>query len=402
MSKIEPTIRSSFFGLQAQTTNFPLGIEISHAKGVYLYQTNGKPLIDLISGISVSNVGHGNPEVLKAIISQAEKHLHTMVYGELIESAPALLAQALYATLPQHLDNIYFVNSGSEALEGALKLAKRFTQRPNIVSCFNAYHGSSIGALSVGGSAEFKSGYYPIVPGTRRINFGSEEELSAIDHTTAAIVIETIQGEAGVREASQSYWFALKKRCAETGTLLILDEIQAGVGRTGKFWAFQHYGICPDILVTAKGLGAGMPLGAFIAPKAIMQSLAENPILGHITTFGGHPVSCAAALAGLKIIQENNLLASIPAKVEAFISELQGLSSIKEIRAKGFLMAIEVDSFDTVKAVIDEAIENGILTDWFLFNNKSVRVAPPLTITEEELRAAGKILRSAILKFENN
>ncbi|WP_339903311.1 aspartate aminotransferase family protein, partial [uncultured Cyclobacterium sp.] len=289
--------RQLFLSHLAQTTDFPLLIEIEKAEGIYMFGPNGEKYMDLISGIGVSNIGHRHPKVLEAIHKQLDKYLHLMVYGEYVQQPQSLLAQALVNTLPESLDNVYLVNSGSEAIEGALKLAKRYNNRREIISCVDAYHGSSHGALSVGGNEIFKRAYRPLLPGVRNIQYGDKEQLKYISTATSAIILETIQGEAGIRVADKQYFKALRERCDKTGTLLILDEVQAGFGRTGKFWAFEHFGIIPDIVVCAKGMGGGMPIGAFIAPKEIMEVFKDNPLLGHITTFGGHPVSAAASLA---------------------------------------------------------------------------------------------------------
>jgi acetylornithine/succinyldiaminopimelate/putrescine aminotransferase len=297
--------------------------------------------------------------------------------------------------LPSPLDNVYFTNSGSEAIEGAMKLAKRFTRRTDLVSCVNAYHGSSQGALSVSGSELFKRAYRPLLPGIRQIRFNEPEDLQWITERTAGVLVETIQGEAGVRIPNQAYMQALRARCSQTGALLILDEIQAGFGRTGTLFAFEQYGIVPDILVCAKGMGGGMPIGAFIAPQAIMAVLKENPILGHITTFGGHPISCAASLATLEVILENDLLPSIRAK-EGLFRELLVHPAIRSIRSRGLLMAVEFESFSVLKPIIDRAIEQGVLTDWFLYCDHAMRIAPPLTITETEIREACQLILSSI------
>ncbi|WP_209332488.1 aspartate aminotransferase family protein [Lunatimonas salinarum] len=387
--------RQLFLQHLAQTTDFPLAIEIERAEGVYLYGPKGQRYMDLISGIGVSNVGHRHPKVVQAIQDQLNKYLHLMVYGEYIQTPQTLLAKALCDTLPNHLDNVYLVNSGSEAVEGALKLAKRHTNRREIISCVDAYHGSSHGSLSVGGNERFKRAYRPLLPGISHIPFGDEKYLDRITTETAAIIVETIQGEAGVRIPEQSYLQALRKRCNETGTLLILDEIQAGFGRTGTFWAFEQYGISPDILVCAKGMGGGMPIAAFIASRDIMGSLKNNPLLGHITTFGGHPISAAASLATIKIIHEEKLAEQVPEKASLF-RELLIHPHIKSFRHKGLMMALEFESFQILKPVIDEAIRRGVITDWFLFCDDSMRIAPPLTITEEEITAACTILLEAI------
>ncbi len=378
----------------AQTTQFPLQLEIDRAEGIYMYDPSGKAYIDLISGISVSNVGHRHPKVIDAIRQQLDRYMHLMVYGELVQSPQVQLARAITDTLPAPLDQVYLVNSGSEAIEGALKLAKRYTDRAEILSCRNAYHGSSAGALSAGGNEIFKQNYRPLIPGHRHIPFNSKEALDQITERTAAFLVETIQGEAGVVIPDEDYFKAVRKRCDETGTLLILDEIQAGFGRTGKFWAFEHYGITPDILTSAKGMGGGMPIGCFISSKEIMQTLTENPILGHITTFGGHPVSAAASLATLRIIHDEGLMNEIPVKEKLF-KELLNHPQIRTVRGKGMLLAVEFDSFERLKKIIDKAIEWGLLTDWFLFCDNAMRIAPPLTITENEIgKACGLIVKA--------
>jgi len=383
--------RQLFLNHVAQTSDFPLQLEILSAKGVYLHGRKGKKYIDLISGIGVSNVGHRHLKVVNAINRQLRKYLHVMVYGEFIQSPQTRLAKALSDSLPQKLDNVFFVNSGSEAIEGALKLAKRHTGRVEIVSCFDAYHGATHGALSIGGGEAYKQNFRPLLPGIKQVRFGVEEELKKITSKTAAFVLETVQGEAGVRTASKQYFEAVRRRCDETGTLLILDEIQCGAGRTGKLWAFEHYGIVPDIMTIAKGVGGGMPIGAFISSQEIMSCLKNNPILGHITTFGGHPVCCSAALATLQAIQDEKLLDKVEAKAE-LIKKLLVHPKIKSIRNKGLMMAVEFGSFDTLKPIIDKAIEHGVLTDWFLYCDSAMRIAPPLTITEKEIKKACKLI----------
>jgi acetylornithine/succinyldiaminopimelate/putrescine aminotransferase len=389
------TSRQLFLQHLAQTTDFPLLIEIERAEGVYMYSPDGKRYLDLISGISVSNVGHRHPRVVQAVKDQADRYMHLMVYGEFVQAPQTQLAQKLVAQLPPSLNNVYFTNSGSEAIEGAMKLAKRFSRRSEIISCFNAYHGSSQGALSVSGSELFKRAYRPLLPGIRQIRFNESADLEQITRQTAAVLIETVQGEAGIRVADLSYLQALRERCNQTGALLILDEIQAGFGRTGSLFAFEPYGIVPDVLVCAKGMGGGMPIGAFIASQELMSVFKENPILGHITTFGGHPVSCAASLATLEVILEENLLAKVAAK-EALFRELLVHPAIRTIRSKGLMMAVEFDSFAILKPIIDRAIEKGVLTDWFLYCDNSMRIAPPLTITEPEIREACEVILSCI------
>lgn len=387
--------RQLFLSHLAQTTDFPLMIEIEKAEGIYMYGSNGKKYIDLISGIGVSNVGHRHSAVLKAIREQLDKYMHLMVYGEFIQSPQTKLAKALADTLPEKLSVSYLVNSGSEAVEGALKLAKRFTGRPQIISCHNAYHGSSQGALSVCGSESFKRAYRPLIPGVKHIHFGDIEGIEQINQSTAAVIIETVQGEAGIRTASQDYFKKLRKQCNDTGTLLILDEIQAGFGRTGKFWAFEHYDITPDIIVCAKGMGGGMPIGAFISSPEIMASLKNNPMLGHISTFGGHPVSAAASLATLDIIQKEKLFEQAESKAELF-KKLLIHPKIKSIRNKGLMMAVQFESFEVLKPAIDQAIQLGVITDWFLYCDNAMRIAPPLTINEAQIRTACDIILQAL------
>ena len=387
--------RQLFLSNLAQTTDFPLAIEIVKSEGIYLYGPNGERYLDMISGIGVSNVGHCHPKVVAAIHEQVDQYLHVMVYGEYIQSPQTQLAKALVDTLPAGLDNVYLVNSGSEAIEGAMKLAKRYTNRRNLISCTNAYHGSTQGALSIGGNEEFKRGYRPLLPGTSQIFYGSFSDLAKITEDTAAVVIETIQGEAGIRVACTNYFQALRARCTEVGALLILDEIQAGFGRTGTFWAFEQFDIVPDILVCAKGMGGGMPIGAFIANKEVMGVFKSNPLLGHITTFGGHPVSAAASLATLRVLQEEQLMEQVGEKANLFKSLLIH-PQIKAIRNQGLMMALEFESFEVLKPIIDRAIQLGVITDWFLFCDDSMRIAPPLTISLDEIREACALILQAI------
>jgi acetylornithine/succinyldiaminopimelate/putrescine aminotransferase len=390
------TSRQLFLRHQAQTSEFPLLLEIERAEGVYMYTPDGRAVLDLISGIGVSNVGHRHPRVLQAIQEQLDKYLHLMVYGELVQAPPARLAHALAATLPAPLDTVYFTNSGAEAIEGALKLAKRHTGRTGLVSALNSYHGSTHGALSITGSEGFKNSYRPLLPDVAHLRYNELADLSLITEHTAAVILETVQGEAGVRLPLPSYLPAVRQRCTEVGALLILDEIQCGFGRTGTQWAFEQFGVVPDILVCAKGMGGGMPIGAFISSPEIMVGFQTNPILGHCTTFGGHPVSCAASLATLQVIQEENLLAGVAAKAARLRAQLVH-PAIREVRNCGLLMAVEFESFEVLKPIIDRALaEQSILTDWFLFCDNSLRIAPPLTITEAEIDAAVAGLLRAI------
>lgn len=387
-------LRQLFLNHQGQTSTTPLMLEVVHAEGVYMTTADGSQIMDIISGIGVSNVGHRHPKVIEAIKKQLDQYLHLMVYGEIVQSPQVLLAQRLAQTLPADLDNVYFVNSGSEAIEGALKLAKRYTGKSEMFYFKNSYHGSSHGALSIMGNEYFKQAYRPLLPDTRMIHLNDLSELENITEATACVVLETIQGEAGVRIPEVGYLQALAERCKATKTLLILDEIQTGFGRTGKFWGFEHFGIQPDILVCAKGMGGGMPIGAFIASKAVMNSLSENPVLGHITTFGGHPVSCVASLAVIDILTDGDLLSQVAEKEAIFHQRLKH-KKIKSIRSKGLLMAVEFESYTVLKKIIDKAIELGVLTDWFLHCDNAMRIAPPLTITTEQINiACDKILEA--------
>lgn len=390
-----PTLRQLFLLNNAQTTNFPLLLEFERAEGIYMYDKQGKGYIDLISGIGVSNLGHSNPYVISAIKDQLDKYMHLMVYGEYVQTPQVRFAEKLISLLPSNLQSVYFTNSGAEAVEGALKLAKRFTGRHQIVAFHNSYHGSTHGALSVMGNEEFKQAYRPLLPGVTFINFNNTADLDKIDDQTACVIIETIQGEAGIRVPDAGFMPALRGRCNETGTLLILDEIQAAFGRTGKLFAFEHFNIVPDILLLAKALGGGMPVGAFIASHDIMSALKENPILGHITTFGGHPVCCAAGLAALEVLLNENLISAVAEK-EALFRKLLIHPAIKEVRGKGLMLAIELESFDLNKKIIDRCIEHGVITDWFLHCSNAMRIAPPLIITDDEINRAFKVILEAV------
>jgi len=394
------TNRQLFQKFLAPTSDSPLALEIVKAKGIYLYDKEGKSYIDLISGIVVSNVGHRNKKVISAIKRQLDKYMHLMVYGEYIQSPQVLLAQALVnSTKTSTLNQVYFTNSGTEAVEGAMKMAKRYTGRTNFISCINAYHGSSQGALSLAGDENFKNSFRPLLPNITHIKYGDEEDLVHINHKTAAIIIEIIGGESGVRQASISYFKALRKRCDETETLLIVDEIQTGFGRTGTFWAYEAIEIVPDVLLTAKGMGGGMPIGAFLAHEKIMKSLSFDPVLGHITTFGGHPVNCAASLATLNYIFDENLMVDIPPKSQLFKSLLVH-PLIKEVRAVGLMIAVEFENFEIIQKIIAKCLKSGLITDWFLFCNNSLRIAPPLIITIKEIKIACKIILQATNEVE--
>jgi len=381
----------------AQTTGSPFLISVERAEGIYLYSPEGKRYTDLISGIGVSNVGHRHPKVIQAIKDQLDKHLHVMVFGEYIQSTPNLLALKLVSLLPPSLNCVYFVNSGTEANEGALKLAKRVTGRTEIISCRKSYHGSTHGSLSVSGNELKKSAFRPLLPDVKFIEFNSIADLDQITTRTACIIMETIQGDAGVRVPSKEYMQAVRKRCDDTGTLLILDEIQCGMGRTGSLFAFEQFEIEPDILTIAKAFGGGLPIGAFIANKKLMHTLTHDPMLGHITTFGGNPVCCAAALATLQVIEEERLLDTVEQKGKLFITLLQH-KHIKEIRRIGLLFAIDFDSAERVNQIVENAKEEGVICYWFLSHPNSFRIAPPLTITEDQIRESCEVILKAIDK----
>lgn len=372
-----------------------MGLEIAKAEGMYMYATDGTRYMDLIAGISVSNVGHCHPKVVEAVQQQAATHMHLMVYGEYVQNIQIRFAEAIVAHLPQSLDAVYFVNSGSEAIEGAIKLAKRVTGRSGLVAFKDAYHGSSNGALSLMGNEAYKGPFYPLLPDVRHIRANEIDDLSSIDETVAAVFIETIQGEAGVRIPSIEFMQALRKRCSDVGALLVLDEIQCGFGRTGTMFAFEQFGIVPDVLAIAKGMGGGMPIGAFVASHELMDTLSHDPILGHITTFGGHPVSCAAGLAAIKVLEDEQLVQQVARKEQIFREHLQH-PAIREVRGRGLLLAIQLDSFAQLSAVIDACIAQGFVTDWFLFCNDAMRIAPPLTISDDEIVEACRVIIKSI------
>ncbi len=394
-------LRQLFLRHQAQTSDFPLMLSLVKAEGIYLYDENNKAYIDFISGIAVSNVGHRHPDVVKAIKEQVDAYLHQMVYGEYLQSPQIKLARALSGTLKKLLtkdslllDNVYFTNSGTEAVEGAMKLAKRYTGRFEFIACEKAYHGSTHGALALG-EEQFKRNFRPLSPGVSKIRRNYFDDLAKINIRTAAVIIEPIGGEAGAIITDIEYMLALKQRCHQTGTLLIFDEIQSGFGRSGTFWAFEKFGFAPDILLTAKGMGGGMPIGAFIAPKAIMAVFKNNPILGHITTFGGHPVSCAAALATLSVVENILKSENIKAKGDLIKSSLNH-PKILEIRGEGLMLAAEIGSFESLKMLIDKCIEKGLITDWFLYCDTAMRIAPPLVITHDEILKSCDIICSTL------
>lgn len=388
------TQRQLFLRHVAQTSPAPLALEIAYSEGCYLYDRDGKKYLDLIAGIGPCVLGHRHPAVQAAVQQQLDAYWHTLVYGEFVLSPQVHYARLLAEHLPG-LDSVYFVNSGTEAVEGAMKLAKRYTGRPDFIACHRAYHGSTQGAASLMSPPDFTLAFQPLLPGIRHIEYNRDEDLANIDRHTAGVVVETVQGEAGVVPPRAEWLQALRKRCDDTGALLILDEIQAGMGRTGHLFAFEKYGIVPDILVLAKGFGGGMPLGAFIARRELMQSLTHDPVLGHITTFGGHPVCAAAGAATLEVLLKENLPALVPAKEELF-RKLLVHPAIRELRSAGLWLAVDLGDAEKVQSVIRHCIDQGVITDWFLFNDRSLRIAPPLTISEEDIRFACGVILSGL------
>jgi acetylornithine/N-succinyldiaminopimelate aminotransferase len=379
----------------AQTSPNPLGLDIIAAEGLYLHDRSGKRYLDLIGGISVCNTGHRHPRVVQAIKDQADRYLHLLVYGELVQSPQVEYATLLASLLPSTLDNIYFTNSGAEAVEGAMKLAKRVTGRTEIVAFKQSYHGSTQGALSIMGDEYWRNAFRPLLPGIRHTEYNSPEALESITTQTACVIAETIQAERGVYAPDPGWLRSLRSRCHETGALLILDEIQTGFGRTGTLWGFQDFDVVPDILLLGKALGGGLPMGAFVAGREHMWMLTGDPVLGHITTFGGHPLCCAAGLASLQVLLESGWIEQVRSK-EALFRRLLIHPRIRAVRSAGLLIAIEFDNFDQNKAVIDACIAAGLLTDWYLFAPQCLRIAPPLSITETEIEKACSIILSAL------
>jgi acetylornithine/succinyldiaminopimelate/putrescine aminotransferase len=387
--------RELFFRHVAQTSNAPLALEIVKAEGSCLWDADGKEYIDLIAGISVCNVGHRHPRVVKAIKKQVDEYLHLLVYGEFIQSPQIQYARLITDHLPGSLNSVYFTNSGAEAVEGAMKLAKRVTGRTQVIAFNQSYHGSTQGALSIIGDEYWRRAFRPLLPDILHLEHNSFASLDMITERTACVIAEPVQAERGVYTPAKEWMQALRKKCTETGTLLVLDEIQTGFGRTGTLWGFEQFSITPDILLLGKALGGGMPLGAFIAGQNIMGQLTDNPVLGHITTFGGHPVCCAAGLAALKVLLKETLVQEVKKKEELFIKQLQH-PLIKEVRSNGLMIAVEFDSYETNKRIIDACIANGVLTDWFLFAANCMRIVPPLTISPKEIKKACKIILEAI------
>jgi len=388
------SLRQLFLNNVAQTSDEPLILEIEKAEGVYLYDTNGKQYLDLISGISVSNIGHCHPAVVEAINAQSKKYMYLMVYGEYVQAPQVQYAKLLTNQLPNNLEQVYYCNSGAEATEGAIKLARKFTGRTEIMYFDGGYHGSTIGALSVIGDEYFKTNYRPLPPGTRKLQFNCVGCLDYITEKTAGVIVEPVQGEPGVIAANESWLKALREKCTEVGALLIFDEIQSGFGRSGSLFAFQQYDVVPDVLNIAKGMGGGMPIAAFVSSKEIMGVFKNNPFLGHITTFGGHPVCCAAAMASLNVLLNDGIIEQVEEKAKLF-AELLRHPKIKTINQKGLWMSLQFENYKINKAIIDKCIENGIITDWFLFADDRLRIAPPLIITKEQIKTAcAKILNA--------
>lgn len=383
--------REIFYQKVAQTTSSPIGIEIADAQGCYMYSPDGKRYIDLISGVAVSNVGHCHPKVVAAVQEQASKYMHLMVYGEYIQSPQVQYAEMLTKLLPPTLNNIYYVNSGSEAVEGALKLAKRYTGRGEIIHTTNAYHGSTHGAISIMGNEEFRYAFRPLLPGTRAIRFNNFDDLEHITTQTACVILDPLQSENGLMIPTEGYMEELRQRCTDTGTLLIFDEVQTGFGRTGSMF-YLNKTVTPDILIIAKAMGGGMPIGAFVSSKEIMNSLTYNPILGHITTFGGHPVSCAAALASLKVIAEEELWQNAEEKGRLFEEALKNNSKLTGIRRQGLFLACDLETEEIYWKLLDRFIDNGLVTDSFLYKLNSFRIAPPLTISDSETNEAIELI----------
>ena len=392
-------LRKQFLRHVAQTSPGPQLIEVARAEGVFFFTPEGKPYYDLVSGVSVNNVGHGNRAVVEAVQRQAADYMHIMVYGEMVERPQVEFARLLADSLPEPLDTVYFLNSGAEAVEGALKLAKRYTHRTEMISMRRAYHGSTHGAMSMMGEPEgeeWKNAFRPLLPDTKAINFNSFDDLEQITSRTACVLCEPVQGEAGVIPPAEGYLQALRKRCDEVGALLIFDEIQVGMGRTGAMFAMQKYGVTPDIVCLAKALGGGMPLGAFVSSQKIMSTLTHNPVLGHITTFGGHPVCCAAGLAAMKFLQENKVVEDVERKGAMFEELLKDHPAVKAIRRSGLLLAVELGEASKLYRLMDIFIEEGIMSDWFLYCDTAFRISPPLIISDDEIRDCVELIRRCL------
>ncbi|WP_298777520.1 aspartate aminotransferase family protein [uncultured Polaribacter sp.] len=392
-------MKPDFFKYQAQTTPHPLAIEISHAKGSYIYDIDGKKHLDFVAGVSANSLGHNHPKVSKAIKNQVDTYSHVMVYGEFIQKPQVDLCKLLASTLPENLSSVYITNSGTEATEGALKLAKRITNRSEIITAKNSYHGNTQGAMSVSGVEKKNAAFRPLIPGIKFIEFNNEVDINKITIKTAAVILETIQGGAGFIEPINDYLSKVKERCLEVGALLILDEIQTGIGRTGTFWGFENYNVIPDIIITGKGLGGGMPIGAFIASHKHMNLLKDNPKLGHISTFAGHPIIAAAANATVKEIFNTNLISEALRKEQIIKKHLQH-SSIKEIRGKGLMLTAIVETPELAAKIIYKCLDKGLILFFLLFEARAIRITPPLTISDEELILGCSIIIDAIKEVE--
>ncbi|HRE62377.1 MAG TPA: aspartate aminotransferase family protein [Ferruginibacter sp.] len=387
--------RQLFLQHVGQTSEAPLALHIVKAEGSKLWDADGKEYIDLIGGISVCNVGHRHPAVVEAIKKQADEYLHIMVYGELVESPQVNYAKALIKHLPKTLNSVFYTASGAEATEAAMKLAKRYTGRTQIVSFKNSYHGSTQGALSIMGSEYWQQAYRPLLPNILQLEYNNFDCLFQITERTSCVIAETIQAEAGVNPPQDGWLTALRNRCNETGTLLVLDEIQCGFGRNGSLWAFEQFNVVPDILLLGKALGGGMPLGALVADKKLMDAFSSNPVLGHINTFGGHPVSCAAGLAAFEVLLNDKIIEAVHNKQQLFINNLQH-PAIKKISSVGLMMAVHFENFEQNKKIIDGCIAAGVFTDWFLFASNAFRIVPPLNISNEEIIKACEIIKASI------
>lgn len=393
-------MKDDFLKYQAQTSPYPLLMEVSHAKGSYIYDTNNKAYLDFVAGVSACTLGHSHPKVVKAVQEQTEKYMHVMVYGEYIQASAVALSKLLAENLPEPLDTTYLVNSGTEAVEGALKLAKRATGRSQLISAVNAYHGNTQGSMSVMGAEHRKQAFRPLLPDVDFIRFNNEEDLQKITHRTAGVLLETIQGSAGFVPPQNDYLAKVKQRCEEVGALLILDEIQPGFGRTGTLFGFQQYNVVPDILAMGKGMGGGMPVGAFTASKKLMHLLSDSPKMGHITTFGGHPVIAAASLATLKEVVETNLMEEAIRKEELFKSLLKH-PKITDVRGRGLMLAMMVKDEELANHIVLEAMNKGLILFWLMFEPKAVRITPPLTISDEEIKEGCHIILDIIAAYKN-
>ncbi len=393
---------ADFLKLQGQTNEQPYLIEVDRAEGIYIYDKNGKQYMDMIAGVAVNNIGHNHPKVVRALKSQIDRHLHVMVYGEFVQDSQLNFAKKLTSLLPQELNCVYTLNSGTEANEAALKLAKRVTGRSELISFRGSYHGSTHGALSVSGNETKKEAFRPLLPDVRFLTFNSIEDLDQITEKTAGVIIETIQGDAGVRTPKKDFLTALRKRCSNVGALLIFDEIQCGIGRAGSLFAFQQFNVVPDILTLGKALGGGMPIGALISSHENLAAFTNNPMLGHITTFGGHPVVCAAANACLEVMTSEIDYSEVERLGKLLESIIQENSEIKETRRKGMMFAFDMESFERVEKVVKKCLEKGLISFWFLSHPDSFRLSPPLTISEDEIREAGRIILESIDETKND